>query len=63
MRVGKLAIATAAVACAAAVAVTIWKRGGSSPAQRFDHGANEHGADELDKFWTAEHAPEPEPTR
>ena len=56
MSLRKLAIATATVACAAAVAVTIWKRAGSAPAQRPDN-----GTDELDKFWSREHADEPQP--
>ena len=56
MSLRKLAIATATVACATVIAVTIWKRAGSGAAQRPDN-----GTDELDKFWTSEHVDEPQP--
>jgi hypothetical protein len=56
MSLRKLAIATATVACATAIAVTIWKRAGGTSAQRLDN-----GTDELDKLWTREHLDEPQP--
>ncbi|HUC56790.1 MAG TPA: hypothetical protein VMA95_05275 [Streptosporangiaceae bacterium] len=58
MRLSKLAIATATVACAAAIAVTIWKRAGSSPAAYPGS-----GTEDLDRFMTREHLDEPEPVR
>jgi hypothetical protein len=56
MSIRKLAIATATVACATVIAVTIWKRAGSASAQRLDN-----GPDELDKLWTSQHLDEPAP--
>jgi hypothetical protein len=56
MSIRKLAIATATVACATVIAVTIWKRAGSASAQRPDN-----GSDDLDRLWTREHVDEPAP--
>ncbi len=55
MKLTKLAIASVTVAAAAALAVTVWKRAGHAPVKPFGD-----DADELEKFWSAEHA-EPAP--
>jgi hypothetical protein len=56
MRLTRLAIASATLACAAAIGVAIWKRAGSAttpPPGR--------STADFDKFWTKEHKDEPEP--
>ena len=56
MSLTKLAIATGVVAGVAVIAVTIWKRAGSSPAP-----PPARDSDDLGQFWAHEHRSEPQP--